>query len=348
MIGSGRGNWERATPGCSRAVRVTSLALLLALTVTAAPASSPMASAATCAIPMAAADARATPSQEAPPTAGPAGADIIQVEGELERAATPAAAASPVAAPAADPLATLTTELTAAAEALAACLSAGEAQTVTELAGERYLGQLFGGSVPLPADEYIAIAEQLTPIPTRIISLTEVARPADDRAVAMVTHVVGNQLMLAEWTFEQAPRGERAAGESRWRLAGERQRPAPAPRDAAVIDVEIGDRSFTLDETTVQGPDVVLRGSNDSDEDHEMLVLRLAPGYTTTDLLRATGPDLPAEATFIGELPVPAGDAGDLVLVDLEPGAYTLVCLFPDAQGTPHLVQGMEAVFTVE
>ena len=79
-----------------------------------------------------------------------------------------------------------------------------------------------------------------------------------------------------------------------------------------------------------------------------MLVLRLAPGYTTVDLLRASGPDLPEEATYIGTATVTAGDEGDLVLVDLEPGEYTLVCLFPDPEGIPHLAQGMEATFTVE
>jgi hypothetical protein len=297
---------------------------------------------------MAASPSPVTSADDASPAALPVGADVIQIEGEVAAAATPSAVATPVAAPTPDPIEALTTELTAVAEALAACLSEGDVETVTELAGERYLGQLFGGSVPLPAAEYIAIAGQLTPIPTRIISLTSVEQLANDRAVAIAAHVVGNQLMLAEWTFEPAPDGARAAGESRWRLAGEQQRPAPTPRGAAIIEVEIGDRSFALDESTVQGQDVVLRGSNAAAEDHEMLVLRLAPGYTTTDLLRATGPDLPAEATFIGELPIPAGDTGDLVLVDLAPGAYTLVCLFPDAQGTPHLAQGMEAVFTVE
>ena len=45
---------------------------------------------------------------------------------------------------------------------------------------------------------------------------------------------------------------------------------------------------------------IVLRGTNLSAEEHEMLVLQLAPGYTTADLLRASGPDLPREVTFIG------------------------------------------------
>jgi uncharacterized cupredoxin-like copper-binding protein len=250
--------------------------------------------------------------------------------------------------PASDPAELLTEELTAVAESLAACLSEGDAETVTQLAAERYLGQLFGSSVPFSRDEYVAIASQLTPIPVRIVSLEDVTPSGNDRATALVTQIVGNQLLRAEWTFEPAPSGERRARENTWRLAGERQQPVSAPPGAAPIDVEIGDRSFTLDKGTVSGPDVVLSGTNDSDEDHEMLVLRLAPGFTTADLLRARGPDLPREVIYIGAATVRAGNEGHLVLVDLEPGEYTMVCLFPDPEGIPHLAQGMEAVFTVE
>jgi hypothetical protein len=219
---------------------------------------------------------------------------------------------------------------------------------VTQLASERYLGQLFGSSVPFSREEYLALASELTPIPTRIVAVEDVTLSADDRATALVTQVVGNQLLHAEWTFEPAPGDERRAGESVWRLAGERQQPVSAPPGVAPIDVEIGDLTFTLDETTISGSNVVLSGSNVSDEDHEMLVLRFAPGYTTADLLRASGPNLPAEVTFIGAATVLAGGENDLVLVDLEPGQYTLVCLFSDQAGTPHLAQGMEATFTVE
>ena len=308
--------------------------------------------AATCQIPAAVASSRdrlpATPGAPTPISA--AGSSIIQVEGGSEPAAA-TAVASPAATPvqpAPDPVELLGEELTAVAESLAACLSEGDAETVTQLAAERYLGQLFGSSVPFSRDQYEAIASELTPIPVRIVSLEGVTPSGDDRATALVTQVVGNQLLRAEWTFEPAPSGERGARESTWRLAGERQQPVSAPSGAVPIDIAIGDRSFTLDETTVSGPDVVLSGINVSGEDHEMLVLRLAPGYTTVDLLRASGPDLPREATYIGTATVTAGDEGDLVLVDLEPGEYTLVCLFPDPEGIPHLSQGMEATFTVE
>jgi hypothetical protein len=290
----------------------------------------------------------ATPSALTPTPV--AGSSIIQVEGQAEPAAATAVFA-PVATPvqaAPDPVQRLTAELTAVAESLAACLSEGDAETVTQLAAERYLGQLFGSSVPFSRDQYVAIASELTPIPVRIVSLEDVTPSGDDRATALVTQVVGNQLLRVEWTFEPAPSGERRAREIKWRLAGERQRPVSPPPGASRIDVEIGDRSFTLDERTVSGPNVVLSGTNDSDEDHEMLLLRLAPGYTTADLLRASGPDLPRQVTYIGAATVTAGNEGDLVLVALEPGAYTLVCLFPDPEGIPHLAQGMEATFRVE
>jgi hypothetical protein len=308
--------------------------------------------AATCEIPAAAAssqDRLPAAASASTPTAG-TGSSIIEIEGADEPgAATPVSVreATPVQ-PARDPVELLGEELTAVAESLAACLSTGDAETVTELAAERYLGQLFGSSVPFSRDEYVAIASELTPVPTRIVSLEDVTLSDDDRATALVTQVVGNQLLRAEWTFEPAPSGERRAGDSSWRLAGERQQPVPAPPGAEPIDVEIGDRSFTLDEQTVTGPDVVLNGSNVSDEDHEMLVLRFASGYSTADLLRASGPDLPQEVTFIGAATVTAGNERNLVLVDLEPGTYTLVCLFPNPDGIPHLAQGMEESFTVE
>ncbi len=192
------------------------------------------------------------------------------------------------------------------------------------------------------------IAAELTPIPTRIVTLADVAQPDGESATAIVTQVVGNQLMRAEWTFARAPRGERRSGQSDWKLASERQLPVEAPRNAASIEVEIGELSFTLNPVTVTGPDVVLRGNNVAAVDHEMLVLTFGNGATTDDLLRASGPDLPENVTFVGEIPVRAGHETDLVLTDLDPGVYTIVCLFPNADGVPFLSEGMEASFTVE
>ena len=261
---------------------------------------------------------------------------------------TPAGVKATPAAARTDPQALLNSELTAVSEALADCLTAGDVQQVVKLAGERYLGQLFGSSVPMSAEEFVTLASPLTPVPTHVVSLAAVTAVDRNQATATVTHVVGNQLIQAEWLFERAPRGERAAGENQWRIVAERQLPVESPRGAETIDVRIAENAFALDRQTVSGPDVVLRGENAADMDHEILVLRYASGYTSTDLLRAAGPDLPAEVTYIGEIPVRAGSTRDLVLVDLDPGTYTIVCLFPDPSGTPYLAYGMEATFTVE
>lgn len=338
---------ETDFPHLARRREATPLALLLAASLLVAGLARPASAyAATCEIPAAA--SRAAPGRSSTPV--PESAAIIQIEGPAP-AATPASlpAASPVALVEVepDPLAVLDDELTAVAESLAACLSAGDARGVTDLAGERYLGQIFGSSVPLAAAEYRAIASTLDPVPTRILAVEETARPAEDQATAIVTQVVGNQVLRAEWTFVPAARGERRADRVPWKLSYERTLPVEAPRGADVIDVDIADLAFTLDRAEATGPDIVLRGTNLSSEDHEMLVLKLENGTTTADMLRATGPDLPAGVDFVGEVPVRAGQEQNLVLVDLTPGVYTIVCLFPDADGVPHLSFGMEAAFTV-
>ncbi|MDQ2653554.1 MAG: hypothetical protein M3Z20_11005 [Chloroflexota bacterium] len=258
-------------------------------------------------------------------------------------AATPSTL--PLASPVATPIAgidTLAEDITDTAEQLAACLSDNNAAAVVQLASERYLGQLFGSSVPLSVDDFISISQSISATPVRIVSVEDVTLSGDDRVTATVTQVVGQQLIEATWTFK------RGSAQVPWMLDTEQRLPIAVPSGADAIDVEIGDLSFDVDPATVTGPDVVLRGDNTDDIDHEMLVLKLDSGFTTQDILRAAGPDLPPQVTYIGEVPVRAGQQHDLVLVDLEPGQYTIVCLFPDSEGIPHLAQGMAATFTVK
>jgi hypothetical protein len=267
-----------------------------------------------------------------------AGAEAIELE-----AATPSTL--PLASPVATPVAgidSLADDITHTAEQLAACLSNNNAAAVVQLASERYLGQLFGSSVPLSEDDFISISQSISATPVRIVSVEDVTQSADDRVTATVTQVVGYQLIEARWTFR------RGSAQVPWILDTEQRLPITVPTGAESIDVEIEDLSFDVDPATVTGPDIVLRGDNTDDIDHEMLVLKLDSGFTAQDILGTYGPDLPPQVTYIGEVPVRAGQQQDLVLVDLEPGQYTIVCLFPDSDGIPHLAQGMAATFTVK
>src|SRR5687767_2508813 len=152
---SSAGTWERrmARPGAFRChSRATAFTVLLMVLLVAQGLAWSPALAATCEIPAAVASSRdrlpATASASTPTSA--AGSSIIQVEGEAEPAAA-TAVSSPVATPvrpAPDPVELLGEELTAVAESLKAGVSEGHRDTRTQLAAERYRGQLFGSSRP--------------------------------------------------------------------------------------------------------------------------------------------------------------------------------------------------------
>lgn len=286
----------------------------------------------------------------ASPVASPAGiADEIEIVPIQREDGTPRPILepTPTGAPAEDPLGPVTTELTEVAHALAACLTEGDAELVSTLATERYLGQLYGSTTPISRDDYLALAPELDPVETRIQDVTNVMVD-DDRATADVTTVIGRQLLVFRWSFVQAPEDARDDDESRWQVDQEEVLPFDPPANASEVIVAISDYEFDLAETTIQGPDVVLSGRNAAGQDHELLVLRLDDGVTTQDLLRGSGPGLPDGITYVGQATVPAADRQDLTLVGLEPGTYTVVCLFLTPEGIPHLAQGMEATFTVE
>ena len=286
-----------------------------------------------CAVP---AEATPSPPTPVPPTPTPVAYSD----------ATPAATPVPPPPPTPDPQAVLADELEAVAAALAACLTGGEAEGVVALATDRYLGQLFGGGEPLPAAAYRAVAPELDVVPVRIVSFRD-ARRSGAGAEAEVVSVVGNQLLRGRWRFVQAPPSERDPGRTGWRVDAEAPLEVEPPPGATPLEVTLQEYAIGI-EPTVAGTDVVLRGANLGAEDHEMLVLRFDDGLTTGDLLRATGPGLPEGIAYVGQATVPAGDEAELVLTDLEPGTYTVVCLLPTAQGVPHLALGMAASFEVE
>ncbi|MDP9357783.1 MAG: hypothetical protein M3R02_21345 [Chloroflexota bacterium] len=274
-----------------------------------------------------------SPAPQAEATDGTGGADLTP----------PPAAASPGIA-AVD--ATTAAALEATARALAACLSAGETDVVAELASEQYLGVLAGVGEPLTGEEYAALAADLPVVPVTVRSVSGAEIDPSGAATAEVVYVVANQLVRARWTFGQVPAGEGTpTTDSTWRVDREEVLLGDAP-GAAMMQVELDEYEITTELETVSGPDLVLTVRNVGEEDHEALAVRLEDDASATDLL-GPGPGLPSGITFAGEIVVPAGEEAALVLVDLEPGTYALVCLFPDEEGTPHLALGMEAEITV-
>ncbi len=286
---------------------------------------------------------RATEPAPPAPVASPVGRPPLSDE-SLTPVATPRPA-TPASTP--DPQDVFATELRSVADALAACLSDGTADTVLDLATESYLGQLYAGGAPLTADEYLALAPAIAPAPVRIIDLEDARGRGTETATATVTSVVGNQLLREEWRFVQRPAADRAPGASVWQVDGAETLSAIPPRGATPLAVTLAEYSIAIADPS-SGPDAILTGTNLGAEDHEMLVLRFDPGFTTGDLMRAAGPALPDDVQWVGQATIPAGATAELVLTGLEPGTYTVVCLLPTVRGTPHLALGMAATFAVE
>ena len=315
----------------------------------ASPASSPVATPpvedVTCGVPdrLAAADA--------------AGDRTAVVEGTPD-AGTPSASPVPVASP----LPALETSPADAADiertirALALCRGEGQSDDVVELTTPAYRGLITGAGTPLDEEEYRDLAELQPTVPIEIRIVTDVRIDEPGRASAEVVAVIANQLvrnrvsllLVAPGEDEPLTDGGRAEPDARWVVDDEQPLEVDPPADAEAVEVTLEEYAITVDPDGVDGVDVVLEIENVGARAHEVLVLRLDDGATTGALITQPGPNLPEGISFVGQVSVGAGDEATLVLVELPPGDYALVDLFPSEQGPPNLTLGMEATLTVQ
>lgn len=92
-----------------------------------------------------------------------------------------------------------------------------------------------------------------------------------------------------------------------------------------------------------------IRIENAASQDHEIVIMRLAPGKHPVDFLTwFAKPDGPPPVIPVGGIsPVKAGGS-NYVTVDLEPGQYAFYCFVPDAKdGKEHVEHGMMTEVTV-
>lgn len=274
----------------------------------------------------------------ASPSASPVTMDATPGASPVVSEATPTPSAG---AAAVDPL---TQDLDAAATAISGCLSDSQFDTLVLLTGDLYRGQLLGMNEGLDATSFNEIAATLPDVPYQIISVEDAAFTGDTTATAAVTYQLSHQVRTRTWEFTL----EEVEGATAWVLQSETPMAPEIPAGTTTVTVGIAGNAYTLPDGDIQGPSVALQASNGDDVEHEMLVLRLDGGATTQTLLESAGPNLPEGVTFVGQATVPAGGEGTLLLAGLQPGTYAIVDLFPNAEGLPNLVDGMEVTFTVE
>lgn len=122
--------------------------------------------------------------------------------------------------------------------------------------------------------------------------------------------------------------------------------PVEIPEGATVIDGEMVDYEFVLSETSAPAGDIAFNVTNTGEYPHEMVVLGLPEGITVEDVF--ADESLFSQVQFFGFTYAEPGQAATpLVMVDVPPGTYTVVCFVDVPEGVPHVMRGMIVEFEV-
>ena len=118
------------------------------------------------------------------------------------------------------------------------------------------------------------------------------------------------------------------------------------PEGATVIDGELVDYAFELSQTTAPAGDIAFNLTNTGAYPHEIVVLQLPDGVTVEALF--ADESLFEQVQFFGfAFAGPGQTANPLLLRDMQPGTYTLVCFVDVPEGMPHVMRGMVLEFEV-
>ncbi len=133
-------------------------------------------------------------------------------------------------------------------------------------------------------------------------------------------------------------------------LAQEGTPPAsPASAEYPELEVIAADFSFDMPAATPAGF-MRLTMQNDGKIDHHAMFMRVNDGSTLEDLQAAltqpdVGPIFAVSQSLGGPEVGPGGRAS--VIAELLPGQYEVICVIPEADGTPHYMMGMHAPLEV-
>jgi uncharacterized cupredoxin-like copper-binding protein len=123
---------------------------------------------------------------------------------------------------------------------------------------------------------------------------------------------------------------------------------ASAPATDATI--RMSDYAFSISKPLSAGHHV-LNVVNDAAQPHELVIAELPPGKTMTDIGHWIDKDLmrgPPPGKPVGGMSVLAKGRSGSFSIDLKPGRYGLICLYPDRKdGKSHFAHGMVQEITV-
>lgn len=262
--------------------------------------------------------------------------------------------ASPIASPVASPVVStisatpvaeedaLTDDLVAASHSILDCMSDNNLEILLQVTGTEFRGSWLGFGSSISDDDFSVLLPMMPNLPYALVNV-ENALAEGNTATATVTYTAGRQLITREWTYELMSED----GQDYWQAKSETVVPTEIPTDAATIQIVINDGSFELNTTTVSSGNIVFDVTNVGEAPHEVLLVRAPAGTNAGDFAAAPN-GLPAGSTFVGQVTVPAGTQGKIVLLDVRPGTYMIVDLLPGESGLPNVSDGMFVEFSVD
>jgi hypothetical protein len=195
-----------------------------------------------------------------------------------------------------------------------------------------------------PSIDQLERYQQLAPEP-----IAAAANQVTEPLIAVNGDPVASYIALADDDVEAAEAELLAFEAETCETAHSDTTPLPAgatreiEQDATRVDVNATDYAFHLGDVAAGRTSFVL--TNDGAEAHVLEILELADGVTLDQALEADGDSGTLVGYWQTNLAAPGDD--ETVTFDVEPGNYALVCFIPTADGTPHLMHGMQHEFTV-
>ncbi|MGH2585796.1 MAG: hypothetical protein ACRDJE_12855 [Dehalococcoidia bacterium] len=167
-----------------------------------------------------------------------------------------------------------------------------------------------------------------------IQSLGDLQRHADGRISASIHYIFVHQHRVARWYFIKQ--------DGWWVLDREARTTPEVAGERSVIDIEGKDYTYVISPNPKAAPVTVLRTHNTGPAPHEFILVRIKEGLDFDPLrFLQPGQTYPKEVEFYGQTVLEPGDQEEMVLTDVQPGQYILLCLLRYPGGIYHPAAGM-------
>lgn len=269
----------------------------------------------------------------------------------------PSSAETPVASPAATPVATpaatpvsetaeepdvLTEDLDAATRAILECMSSKSLDELLQITSAEFRASWIGMGSTVSDEDFGILLPMIASLPYSLVGIDN-ATADGENATATVRYTIGRQLVTSEWSYGLVS----VNGERVWQVQNDNKVRSVAPEGASQLQIVINDGSFAINSETVPSGDIVIDVTNVGEVPHEVLIVRVPAGTEASDFASATN-GIPPGGTFVGQLTLPPGTQGNMVLTNVRAGTYTIVDLLPNESGVPNVSDGMITELTVE